>query len=68
MSRLLVTCRVCEEQLDSPVEQQLPFPSLFMPADSLAEHTGPRLGSVSVALGNEKTKSNIICVSDCVQQ
>lgn len=36
-----------------------------MPADSLAEHTGPRLGSVSAALSNEKTKSNIICVSDC---
>lgn len=41
------------------------FPSPLMPADSWAKHTGPRLGSVSAALGNEKTKSNIICVSDC---
>lgn len=68
MPILLVTCKVCEEQLDSPVVQQLPFPSPFTPADLLAEHIGPRLGAVSAALGNEKTQSNIICVSDCVQQ
>lgn len=31
----------------------------------MAKQAGPRPGSVSAALGNEKTKSNIICVSDC---
>lgn len=47
---------------------QSSFPPCCVPADVLAECASPSLGSVSAALSNEKTESNIVCGSSDREQ